>query len=298
MVNLTIPVAHADVATAALAAGKHVWTEKPLTLDRQSGRALIELADAAGLIVGCAPDTILGPGWQTTRRVVERGDIGRPLTASTVFQTPGPHVWHPNPDFLYQAGGGPLFDMAPYYLTALTQLFGSITGVAARGSTGASTRTIGQGPRAGEVFDVTVPTYVTAIYDFQTGGIAASTFSFDSPLIRVGVVEINGTEATLAAPDPNHFGGDIHIIKSGSTVWETIPVTGIEGGRGIGVVDIARALRRGEAYRASGRLGLHVLDAMLASADSIDRRVFVSVGSCAPEVPALPEGWDPTARTV
>jgi predicted dehydrogenase len=298
MVNLTIPVAHHEVATAALAAGKHVWNEKPLTLDRQSGQALVEQADAAGLIVGCAPDTILGPGWQTTRRIVERGDIGRPLTATTVFQTPGPHLWHPNPEFLYQSGGGPLLDMAPYYLTALTQLFGSITGVAARGSTGAPTRTIGQGPRAGEVFDVSVPTYVTAIYDFESGGIAASTFSFDSPLIRMGVVEIAGTEATLAAPDPNHFGGDIRIIKTGATDWETVPVTGIEGGRGIGVVDIARALRGGAPYRASGRLGLHVLDAMLATAESIDGRTFVSVGSRAPEVPALPEGWDPTSLSI
>jgi len=298
MINLTIPVAHADVATAVLAAGKHVWNEKPLTLDRPSGQALIDQADAAGLVVGCAPDTFLGPGWQTTRRMVERGDIGRPLTATTVFQTPGPHTWHPNPDFLYQPGGGPLLDMAPYYLTVLTQLFGSITGVAARGSTGSPTRTIGQGPRAGEVFDVTVPTYVTAIYDFETGGIAASTFSFDSPLIRVGFVEIAGSEATLAAPDPNQFGGDIRIVKSGSTVWETISAVGVEGGRGIGVVDIARGLRRGDPHRASGWLGLHVLDAMLATAESIDDRAFVTVSSRASVVPALPEGWDPTSRSL
>jgi predicted dehydrogenase len=148
------------------------------------------------------------------------------------------------------------------------------------------------------VFDVTVPTYVTAIYDFETGGIAASAFSFDSPLIRMGFVEIAGTEATLAAPDPNRFGGEIRIVKVGASDWETIPVTGVEGGRGIGVVDIARALRRTDSYRASGRLGLHVLDAMLATADSIDGRTFVTVGSRAPKVPALPAVWDPTLRTL
>ena len=297
IVNLTIPVAHAEVAAAALAAGKHVWNEKPFTVERQSGQALIEQADAAGLLIGCAPDTFLGPGWQTTRRMIERGDIGRPLTASTVFQTPGPHTWHPNPDFLYQPGGGPLFDMGPYYLTALAQLFGAVTGVAARGSTGLPTRTIGQGPRAGEVFDVAVPTYVTAIYDFQTGGIAASTFSFDSPLIRVGVVEIAGTEASIAAPDPNQFGGDIRIIKAGADEWETIAVTGVEGGRGIGVVDIARALLGQGGHRATGRLGMHVLDALLATADSIDSRTFVPVGSGYQVAPALPDGWDPTVRS-
>jgi predicted dehydrogenase len=298
MINLTIPVAHADVATAVLAAGKHVWNEKPLTLDRPSGQALIDRADAAGLVVGCAPDTVLGPGWQTTRRMIEQGAIGRPLTATTVFQTPGPHLWHHNPEFLYQSGGGPLLDMAQYYLTALTQIFGSITGVSARGSTGTPTRTIGQGSRAGQVFDVTVPTYVTAIYDFESGGISASTFSFDSPLIRMGFVEIAGTEATLAAPDPNRFGGEIRIIKTGSADWETIVAAGVEGGRGIGVVDIARGLRHGEPHRASGRLGLHVLDAMLSTAESIEQRTFVTVGSRAPGVPALPDGWDPTSRTV
>ena len=210
------------MATAALAAGKHVWNEKPLALDRESGRQLVEQADAAGLLVGCAPDTFLGPGWQTTRRMIDRGDIGRPLTASVVMQYPGPHTWHHNPEFLFQAGGGPLFDIGPYYLTALTQLFGSIISVAARGSSAGPTRTIEQGARAGEVFDVSVATYVSAMYDFESGAIAAGTFSFDSPLVRAGVVEIAGTEATLAAPDPNNFGGDIRVIKSGADDWDVV----------------------------------------------------------------------------
>jgi len=172
VVNLTIPVAHAEVASAVIVAGKHVWNEKPFTVDRESGRALLQQADAAGVLVGCAPDTFLGPGLQTAKRMIDRGDIGQPLTASIVFQTPGPHLWHPNPDFLYQPGGGPLLDMAPYYLTALSQVFGPATGVAALGGSASPTRVIGAGPRAGEVFDVKVATYVTAIYDFATGGIA------------------------------------------------------------------------------------------------------------------------------
>jgi predicted dehydrogenase len=297
IVNLTIPAAHADVAAAALASGKHVWNEKPLTLDRESAQGLVDQGDAAGLLVGCAPDTFLAPGWQATRRMIDRGDIGRPVTASVVFQSPGPQTWHPDPEFFFQRGGGPLLDMGPYYLTALTQLFGSITSVAARGGSAGSTRTIGQGPRAGEVFEVDVATYVTAIFDFETGAVAAGTFSFDSPLSRVGVVEIAGTEATLAAPDPNYFRGDIKVMKTGGQEWEPIAVTGVEGGRGIGVVDMARALRHGGQHRATGRLGFHVLDAMLATAESMERHQFVPVESRMEAIPALPEGWDPTERT-
>ena len=298
IVNLTIPIAHAEVAAGAIAAGKHVWNEKPFTVDRASGRALLQQAEAAGLLVGCAPDTFLGPGLQTARRMIDRGDIGRPLTASIVFQTPGPHLWHPNPDFLYQPGGGPLLDMAPYYLTALSQVFGPVSGVAGLGGSAAPSRVIGSGPRAGEIIDVKVATYVTAIYDFRAGQIAQATFSFDSPLARVGVLEISGSDATLATPDPNKFTGEIKVIKSGAEDWQTVPVTGVEGGRGIGAVDMARALRGGARHRATGDLGLHVLDAMLATAESIESRAFVGVSSSFDAVESLPDDWDPTERVV
>jgi predicted dehydrogenase len=296
--NLTIPAAHAEVADSALAAGKHVWNEKPITVDRESALALLQQADTAGLIVGCAPDTFLGPGQQTARRMIDRGDIGEPLTASVVFQTPGPHLWHPNPDFLYQRGGGPLMDMAPYYLTALSQVFGPLAGVAALGSGSGPSRTIGQGPRAGQAIPVDVATYVTAVYDFRAGGVTQATFSFDSPLARVGVLEIAGTEATLATPDPNRFSGDIRLIRAGADDWQTIPVTGVEGGRGIGVVDMARALRGGGGHRATGELALHVLDAMLATAESIERRAFVGIDSRFEPIAPLPADWDPTERLV
>jgi predicted dehydrogenase len=297
-VNLTIPAAHAEVGAAALAAGKHLWNEKPLAADRKSAAALLSQAEEAGLLVGCAPDTVLGPGLQAARRMIERGDIGRPLTAAAVMQYPGPHAWHPNPDFLYQAGGGPLFDMAPYYLTALTQLFGPITRVAARGSSASPTRVIGTGPRAGQSFDVTVPTYIAAVYDFAAGQIAQLTLSFDSPLVRIGVVEVAGTEATLATPDPNTFLGDVRIARTGEERWETVPVTGVEGGRGIGVLDMARALRTGAQHRATGRLGLHVLDAMFATATSIAEDRFVTVDSAYEAIPPMPADFDPTARTL
>ena len=218
IVNLTVPAAHAEVAAAALAAGKHVFNEKPIAPDRASAEALIAQAETAGLRVGCAPDTFLGPGLQTTRRLIEAGRIGTPLTASVVMQYAGPHRWHPNPDFLFQPGAGPLFDMAPYYLTALAQVFGPIARVAARGAGAAPTRVIGTGPRAGEEIPVAVPTYVAALYEFESGGVAQATFSFDSPLERMGVVEIAGTEATLAAPDPNQFAGEIRINRGDAGV--------------------------------------------------------------------------------
>lgn len=298
VVNLTIPVAHYEVGAAALATGKHLWNEKPLATDRKSGAALATQAEEAGLLLGCAPDTVLGPGFQTARRMIEGGDIGRPLTASAVMQYAGPHQWHPNPDFLYQAGAGPLFDIGPYYLTVLTQVFGPITRVAARGSSASPTRVIGAGPRAGESFDVTVPTYVTALYDFAGGGIASMTMSFDSPLTRTGIVEIAGTDATLATSDPNAFKEDLRIAAVGSETWETVRVSGVEGGRGIGVLDMARALRTGGQHRATGRLALHVLDAMFATATSIDEGRFVGIDSTYEPVAPLPPEFDPAEATL
>jgi predicted dehydrogenase len=298
VVNLTVPVAHAEVASAALAAGKHVWNEKPLALQRDAGAVLVAQAAETGLLLGCAPDTVLGPGLQTGLRMIRGGDIGRPLTASIVFQTGGPHHWHPNPDFLYQAGGGPLLDMGPYYLTAVTQVFGPIAGVAARASTMSPTRTIGSGPRAGEVFDVTVPTFVTAIYDFSAGEIAAATFSFDSPLSRVGVLEIAGTDATIALPDPNRFGGDVRLFRAGVDDPVTVSVDEAGAGRGIGVVDMARALRTGGRHRATGEQGLHVLDAMYATLESAEMAASVPVTSTFGQVEPLPADWDPLARSV
>ena len=163
VVNLTIPAVHAEVASQAIAAGKHVWSEKPISVDRASGRALLDQADAAGLLVGVAPDTVLGPGVQTARRAIARGDIGEPLSAQTIMQYIGPDIFHPNPEFLFAKGAGPLFDMGPYYLTTLIHVFGSVAAVAAVGSKGRATRTVQAGDRTGTEFAVEVPTHVSAI---------------------------------------------------------------------------------------------------------------------------------------
>jgi predicted dehydrogenase len=298
IVNLTIPAAHVEVATAAVNAGKHVWTEKPFSLDRESGLGLLKTAHAAGIRLGTAPDTFLGAGLQTALRVIQRGDIGTPLTAMTTFQTPGPESWHPNPAFLFQYGAGPLFDMGPYYLTTLIQAFGSIRKVAAVGSKAKEVRVIGSGPKAGEEFSVDVPTHVSAMAQFESGASSHSVFSFESPRARMGFVEITGTEATISLPDPNYFTGDIRLWRAGDEDWTTIPATGPANGRGMGVLDMARSLRAGIPHRATGDLAYHVLDTMVSISESIDTGTFVDVESTAPASEPLPEDWAPETATI
>jgi predicted dehydrogenase len=298
IINLTTPAAHVAVATAAIAAGKHVWSEKPFSLDRESGLGLLEAADAAGLRLGSAPDTFLGNGLQSAQRAIERGDIGTPLSGLTMMQYAGPDAWHPNPAFLFQYGAGPLFDMGPYYLTALVQALGPVAAVAAVGSRPRRTRTIGSGARAGESFPVEVPTHVSAIIEFEQGGSSQSLFSFDSPLTRMGFFEITGSEGTLAVPDPNEFNGDLRILSRGSEEWKTVPTTASAAGRGIGVLEMARAIRAGVPHRAQGDLAYHVLDTMVSIAESIETGEFVKVDSSAAPARPLPEDWDPTAATL
>jgi predicted dehydrogenase len=298
VVNLTIPAAHVDVGLAALEAGKHVWAEKPLALDRQTGRKLLDRAREKGLRVASAPDTVLGAGPQTARRAVEEGRIGQPRTALALFQSPGPESWHPAPEFLFQAGGGPLLDMGPYYLTVLVGLFGPIRRVTAAGGRARDTRVIGSGPRAGTEFAVTVPTTVTALAEFDRGGSAQVVLSFDSALRRTGFVEVAGTLGTAVLPDPNRFDGPTRLHLLGEEEPEEVEPQGHPATRGTGVLELARAIRTGEPERASGELAYHVLDAMLAIEESTTRGQPVDVESTVEIPPVLPGGWDPYASTL
>jgi predicted dehydrogenase len=293
VVNLTIPAAHAEVASAAIAAGKHVWNEKPLAPDVAAGRALLEQARAAGVRVGCAPDTVLGAGIQSARRLIASGTIGTPISALTLLQGPGPESWHPDPEFLFAKGAGPLFDLGPYYLSVLATLLGPATRVAAVGRRDRDTRVIGSGPRSGTEFAVEVPTYMSALAQYAGGQAASLLFSWDSPLIRSGFVEITGTEATLAVPDPNRFDGDLRVRRAGDEEWTVIASRGAAAGRGSGVVDMVRAIRRGQPHRASGEMAQHVLELMTAIERSAATSSFEPVESVFDLPEALAEDWDP-----
>lgn len=296
VVVLTPPAAHVPVGLAAIKAGKHVWLEKPIATDSAGAHELLDAARTAGLVVAGAPDTLLGAGFQTAARAIASGMIGRPVSAIAHFATAGPQGWHPDPDFLFAPGGGPLLDVGPYYLTALVHLLGSITHVTAHGSRAQESRTIGSGPRAGEQFPVLVETTVSALLQFETGARAAATFSFDSG-VRHMQLEITGELGTIIVPDPNKFTGEVEMRSSHGAEPVLLDVRGTEHTRGIGVVEMARAIQAGSQPRASGELMAHVLDAMLATIESCSAPAGypagVAVASRAGKVPPLPPEWDP-----
>ncbi len=297
VVNLTVPAAHAAVAGQAIAAGKHVWNEKPLGLDRASARGLLDAAAAAGLRVGCAPDTFLGPGLQAARRWIDAGVIGEPRTALAIMQSPGPDAWHPNPAFFFQVGAGPLLDVGPYYVTALVQLLGPVATVAGVGSIARATRTVGAGPLAGETFEVQTPSHLSGLLRFADGPVATTIHSFDSAQIRV-LLEVSGSDGTLLIPDPNQFDGEIRVRRRGSDRAETLERTTRVSERGTGVLDLARAIREGRPHRADGLLAYHVLDTMLAVLDAAESGQVVPVASRVARAEPLPADWDPDAATL
>ncbi|WP_062214031.1 Gfo/Idh/MocA family protein [Streptomyces sp. NBRC 109706] len=296
VVNLTVPAAHAEVANAAVRAGKHIYGEKPLTTLPEQGERLLADAAERGLLVGNAPDTFLGAGIQTALRAVQAGLIGTPIAAHTAVQSLGPEGWHPDPAFFYQPGAGPLYDIGPYYLTSLVALFGGVARVAATARRGRDRRVTGSGPKAGQEFPVDVPTHVSALLEFHSGPSAASVFSFDSATRRI-MFEVIGSEGALAVPDPNTFTGPVQVRANDSDEWQELPVTGTTAGRGIGVLEMARALRTGQPHRASGELALHVLHTMAAITASAEAHSFTdeSVNTPLPAPTPLPEDWDPYA---
>jgi predicted dehydrogenase len=307
VVNLTIPAAHVQVSTAALQAGKHVWSEKPIGIDRDSARGLVDLAAERGLLLGVAPDTVLGPGWQTAKRAIQAGVIGKPLSAVTSFQSQGPDWFHPGPEFLFAKGAGPLFDIGPYYLSALVHLIGPISQVVAVGTKAHEVRTIRTGPRAGTEFPVEVPTHISVISTLGGDVSASSLMSTDTPLFRHGVFEINGTEGTLVLGDPNYFGGTpIRLYRPlqelvGGRVEQQYEIIAEEGplsGRGVGALTMARTIRGQDLHVATGDIGYHVLNTMVSIEDSIDQHAFIDISSTLPKIPALAADFDPFKATV
>lgn len=264
VLNLTPPAAHEPITLAALDAGKHVYTEKPFAMNTEQGERILRTARAHNRLVGCAPDTVLGAGIETCRALVEKGEIGRPVAATAFMLCHGHEHWHPNPGFYYAPGGGPLFDMGPYYLTALVRLIGPIAAVS--GSTGKAfeTRKITSAPRNGEQIDVSVPTHYSLTLDFVSGAIGTMIMSFDVWSTTLPPIELYGTEGTLLVPDPNTFEGQVRLRRGREGEWEERAITYPDkaNGRGLGLLDMIDAARNNRSPEVSGSLGYHILEIM------------------------------------
>jgi len=292
IMNLTIPKAHAEVAFKALEAGKCVHNEKPLAITREDGKKMLEMAKAKGLRVGGAPDTFMGGGIQTCIKLIDDGWIGEPIGATAFMMCHGHESWHPDPEFYYKVGGGPMFDMGPYYLTALIALMGPVKRVTGSTRITFPERTITSQPKYGTKVVVDVPTHVAGIMDFANGAIGTIITSFDVWAAELPRIEIYGTLGTLSVPDPNGFGGPVRIRRAGAGEWSTVPLSHgyADNSRGIGVADMAYALRSGRQHRTNGELAYHVLDIMHAFHDASDQGKHIELQSTCARPAPLPVG--------
>jgi predicted dehydrogenase len=281
VVNLTTPQSHTDVDLRALNAGKHVYSEKPFGLNKAEGKKVIDLAKSKGLLVGCAPETFLGGGIQMCNKIINDGLIGFPVAATAFMMGHGHESWHPDPGFYYDFGGGPMFDMGPYYLTALVSMLGPVKKVAGATKISFPTRTITSQPLNGTIIDVKVPTYVTGTLTFESGVIGTIIQTFDVWAANLPNIEIYGSEGSLRVPDPNTFGGPVMYTKPGMGKWEQIDIefSHQENSRGIGVSDMAQSILTGRTHRAHGDMAYHVLDIMCSIHDSNDSDKILTLDS-------------------
>lgn len=292
VINLTIPRAHAETSLAAIAAGKGVYVEKPFAATVAEGQQMLAAAEAAGVVMGSAPDTVLGTGIQTARAAVDAGRIGTPMSAVATMVTPGHERWHPNPDFYYQPGGGPLLDMGPYYVTSLVTLLGPVVSVIGAASAMRTERIIGSGPRAGETLPVSTPSHITGALIHESGAISTLLMSFDGTASQAPPIEIHGTDGSLAVPDPNHFAGEVQLAQNRGE-WESLEVAGgyVGAARGYGLADLLwSGAFDGEPTlgRAQGALGLHVLEVMAGVLTAAETGASVAITSRAERPSAVP----------
>ncbi|MBN2305278.1 MAG: Gfo/Idh/MocA family oxidoreductase [Anaerolineae bacterium] len=309
VINLTVPKVHAEVSLNIIAAGKHAYSEKPLGVTREEGQQILAAAEKAGVRVGCAPDTFLGGGIQTSRKVLDDGWIGEPVAAVAFFAEHGPEAWHQNPHFFYQFGGGPLFDLGPYYLTALVSLLGPVKRVMCSARISFPERIATSETWFGERIPVEVPTHVSGTLEFVSGAVATVITSFDIWADTLPRIELYGADGSLSVPDPNAFRGPVRVwqVKNqefqrregggwheGSwhqVGWQDVPLThDPQVSRGIGVADLAYALRSGRPHRASGALAFHVLDIMQSFYESSERGQAIALTSQCDQPAPLPLG--------
>ena len=307
IVNLTVPMAHAEVSRQIINAGKHAYSEKPLAADFKDALALMLLAGARGLRVGCAPDTFFGASHQACRRALDAGAIGRPVGGSVVVMSHGMETWHPNPEFFYKSGGGPVLDIGPYYITQLVNLLGPVQRVAGLASIGNATRSVTSEPLNGSIIDVGVATTVNAVLEFVSGANVSFSASWDVwKHNRTSPIEIYGTEGTLLGVDPNFFGNTPRVCKPNGD-WQDLSIADLPFGvpnremrngsmqadyRMVGLVDMAMAIRGERPHRASGDLALHVLEVLEAFETSSRSGQFVRMGTTCLRPEPVPAGSD------
>jgi predicted dehydrogenase len=314
VLNLTIPAAHFDIANAALEAGKHVYSEKPFATSLNDAQQLLDLAAERQLLIGNAPDTFMGGRWQTVRRLIDSGVIGKPSGFTAHVGTHGVERHHPNPDFYYKEGGGPLLDLGPYYLTVLVFLFGPMTRVCGMSNRSTNTRLIENGPRHGEIIEVEIDTHSLSLIEFDCGVVGSMTMSFDVWDSESPRLEIYGSEGSICVPDldpvhgANNFDGPVWFRRRADSRWEFQPrptnrpeewlVAENRHGynanyRGLGLRDLAQASVENREPRANGKLALHILEALIAIEESARNRTFQEISSTVkrPDPMPIDEGF-------
>jgi predicted dehydrogenase len=305
VVNLTVPMAHATVATQTLNAGKHAYSEKPLAAHFSDAAELMKLSQSTGLRVGCAPDTFMGASHQACRRALDSGAIGQPVGGSVVVMSHGMEAWHPNPEFFFKEGGGPILDIGPYYITQLVNLLGPVRRVAGIATIGNATRTVLSEPLKGSTIVVDVPTTVNGVLEFASGANVNLSASWDVwKHNRTSPIEIYGTEGSLLGVDPNFFGNTPRVAKPNGD-WEDVDISAHPFGianremrngsmqadyRMIGLVDMAMAIRNNRPHRASGELALHVLEVLEAFEASSKSGQFVNIQTTCQRPEPVPMG--------
>jgi len=272
VLNLTIPAAHYEVARNSIEHGKSTYSEKPLATTPEEGLALVTFAEANNVFVGSAPDTFLGAGIQTCRRLLDEGAIGEVVGAAACFASHGNEHWHPNPTFSYQPGGGPVFNLGPYYLTALVSLIGPVRSVSGNSRISFPTRTISSQPLAGQTIAVETPTFINASFTFASGALASFTATYDVWATERPKIEIYGSEGTLSVPDPNTFRGPVRLYLRETKAWEEVPLDPgfADNARGLGLSEFAIAMHEGRQARAGADLSNHVLELMTATESAGD----------------------------